>query len=95
MELTGSLIFSGDIASGIYDNEAEKQAGLHLNSPSSVASSVVDNDKQVFDEEPLRCEGATCFYLISYFIMSELCLIAVVLNLNLVHRTKVVYANLY
>lgn len=76
----GSLVFSGLIASHIYDSEAEKQARMphqHLNL-----------------DEPLKCGGAICFFLTS-MIMSGFCIIAVVLSLVLVHRTKVVYAHLY
>ncbi|XP_039133943.1 protein NUCLEAR FUSION DEFECTIVE 4-like [Dioscorea cayenensis subsp. rotundata] len=82
----GSLIFSGLIASSIYDYEAEKQShehhiGLKL------------TGKLLYDS-PLKCEGAICFFLTS-LIMSGLCLIAVVLSMILVYRTKIVYANLY
>ncbi|KAI3463115.1 hypothetical protein Pfo_019778 [Paulownia fortunei] len=86
----GSLIFSGVIASSIYDREAEKQAqgrhqGQHrLSSFSSF----------VFVDDPLKCEGAICFFLTS-MIMSGLCIIAVVLSMILVYRTKTVYAHLY
>ncbi|XP_020110119.1 protein NUCLEAR FUSION DEFECTIVE 4-like [Ananas comosus] len=75
----GSLIFSGLIASGIYDYEAEKQAHVPR-------SSLAD--------EPLKCEGAICFFT-SSLIMSGLCIVAIILSLILVHRTKVVYAHLY
>lgn len=73
----GSLIFSGVIASGIYDYEAEKQAGHHMDLTSA-----------------LKCEGAICFYY-SSLIMSGFCVVAVILSLILVRRTKVVYAGLY
>ncbi|GFP94041.1 hypothetical protein PHJA_001548500 [Phtheirospermum japonicum] len=74
----GSLVFSGLIASSIYDREAEKQAHAH--------HSLGDN--------PLKCEGAICFFLTS-MIMSGFCIIAVVLSMILVYRTKPVYAHLY
>lgn len=91
----GSLIFSGVIASGIYDYEAKKQADLHLNwASSSMLSREVDAGKEVFVNEPLRCEGAICFY-VSSLIMSGLCMISVILSIILVRRTKIVYANLY
>lgn len=87
----GSLVFSGLIASSIYDREAEKQAQLHhhqqLNS-GSMFSSILGMD------EPLTCDGAVCFCLTS-LIMSGLCILAVILSMILVYRTKVVYANLY
>ncbi|KAF2316387.1 hypothetical protein GH714_041728 [Hevea brasiliensis] len=69
----GSLVFSGLIASSIYDREAERQAHEHHHH---------------------KCEGAVCFFLTS-MIMSVFCIIAVVLSMILVHRTKIVYANLY
>lgn len=81
----GGLVFSGLIASGIYDHEAEKQAHDHHHQQFS----------QLFDsKEPLRCEGSVCFFLTS-MIMSGFCIIAVFLSMILVHRTKVVYTNLY
>ncbi|KAJ4830215.1 hypothetical protein Tsubulata_035749 [Turnera subulata] len=87
----GSLVFSGLIASSIYDREAEKQAHgghHHILNSSRIISSLLAVD------EPLKCEGAICFFLTS-MIMSAFCLIAVVLSLILVYRTKVVYAHLY
>ncbi|KAL3644053.1 hypothetical protein CASFOL_011985 [Castilleja foliolosa] len=91
----GSLVFSGLIASSIYDREAEKQAhayhnlegGQHRNLLSSFSSFVSADD-------PLKCEGAICFYMTS-MIMSGLCVFAVILSMILVHRTKPVYAHLY
>ncbi|XP_057544342.1 protein NUCLEAR FUSION DEFECTIVE 4-like [Amaranthus tricolor] len=80
----GSLIFSGLIASTIYDREAEKQEqqrNPHLGSFLTL-------------EEPPKCEGAVCFFLTS-MIMSGLCVIAIILTMTLVHRTKSVYATLY
>lgn len=82
----GSLIFSGLIASHIYDYEAELQSHNHQNLKSATGSRLA--------EETLQCEGAVCFFL-SSMIMSGLCVIAVILSLILVHRTKIVYANLY
>ncbi|WMV15245.1 hypothetical protein MTR67_008630 [Solanum verrucosum] len=87
----GSLVFSGLIASSIYDREAEKQAQqphegrLNL---ASVLTSFLNMD------EPLKCEGTICFFLTS-LIMSGLCIVAAVLSMILVYRTKTVYANLY
>ena len=80
----GSLIFSGLIASTIYDREAEKQEqqrNPHLGSFLTL-------------EEPPKCEGAVCFFLTS-MIMSGLCVIAIILTMTLVHRTTSVYATLY
>ncbi|KAL6900931.1 hypothetical protein ACP4OV_005607 [Aristida adscensionis] len=89
----GSLVFSGIIASGIYDHEAEKQAQQHHNStllamPDRLLNMVSDV------APPLKCEGAICFFL-SSLIMSGFCIIAVVLSLILVYRTKIVYTSLY
>lgn len=96
----GSLIFSGLIASGIYDYEAEKQSHTRSHPPtSSVLSRLLAGGGGggaggSGAEEALRCEGAECFFL-SSLIMSGLCVIAVILSMILVHRTKVVYAHLY
>lgn len=87
----GSLIFSGVIASGIYDYEAEQQSHTPHN-PQSILRALLHGVSNV--EQPLKCEGAVCFFL-SSLIMSGLCIIATILSLILVHRTKVVYANLY
>ncbi|CAA0823490.1 Major facilitator superfamily protein [Striga hermonthica] len=87
----GSLVFSGLIASSIYDREAEKQAQGHNHGPHTLFSSF---SGFVFAEDPMKCEGAVCFFMTS-MIMSGLCIIAVVLSMILVHRTKPVYAHLY
>uniref|UniRef100_A0A0A9GMF8 Uncharacterized protein n=1 Tax=Arundo donax TaxID=35708 RepID=A0A0A9GMF8_ARUDO len=89
----GSLVFSGIIASGIYDAEAAKQAQQQHNSTMLAMPGRVLN--MVSDVTPaLKCEGAVCFFL-SSLIMSGFCIIAVVLSLILVYRTKIVYTNLY
>lgn len=87
----GSLVFSGVIASGIYDYEAEKQAHNHQNL-SMVGRLLYGTTLHA--EEALKCKGSICFFL-SSLIMSGFCIIAVILSLILVYRTKVVYANLY
>ncbi|XP_022750463.1 protein NUCLEAR FUSION DEFECTIVE 4-like isoform X1 [Durio zibethinus] len=87
----GSLVFSGLIASSIYDREAEKQAHQHhiqLQISRSIFSGMFAQD------EPLKCEGSICFFLTS-MIMSGFCIIAAVLSMILVYRTQIVYANLY
>ena len=76
----GSLIFSGVIASGIYDYYAEKQAAM-------LAVPLKDDDS-------LTCEGSIC-YSITFGMLSGLCIIATALSLIVVHRTKRVYAQLY
>ncbi|KAL0381826.1 UNVERIFIED_CONTAM: hypothetical protein Sangu_0246900 [Sesamum angustifolium] len=87
----GSLVFSGLIASSIYDREAEKQAhGRHPGQRSLLSSF----SSFVFLDDPLKCDGAICFFLTS-MIMSGLCIIAVVLSMILVYRTKTVYTHLY
>ncbi|KAK9278506.1 hypothetical protein L1049_028073 [Liquidambar formosana] len=84
----GSLIFSGVIASGIYDYEAEKQAALQQQHSKSVLAMPLG------DDDSLTCEGAIC-YSITCGILSGLCVIAVVLSLIVVYRTRSVYAQLY
>ncbi|CAN1797067.1 Protein NUCLEAR FUSION DEFECTIVE 4 [Linum perenne] len=77
----GSLIFSGVIASRIYDYYAEEQAGLHqFNS---------------FNEDgPLKCMGSICFSL-TFGIMGCLCIVAMILSMIVVRRTRGVYSQLY
>ncbi|XXG78448.1 hypothetical protein AAC387_Pa08g2393 [Persea americana] len=90
----GSLVFSGLIASTIYDHEAEKQANQHLHhqvSESGVLGILVG---ALGVEETLKCKGSICFFLTS-LIMSAFCIIAVVLSMILVCRTKIVYTHLY
>ncbi|KAG8489716.1 hypothetical protein CXB51_017686 [Gossypium anomalum] len=87
----GSLIFSGVIASSIYDREAEKQAHQH-HIPPQISGSIFSGMFAV--DEPPKCEGSICFFLTS-MIMSGFCIIAGVLSLILVYRTKTVYANIY
>ncbi|KAL4559799.1 hypothetical protein LXL04_031947 [Taraxacum kok-saghyz] len=77
---TGSLIFSGVIASGIYDYEARKQA--------------TQNHHMLQDNEELTCYGNIC-YSITCGILSVICIIAVSLSMIVVYRTKRVYAQLY
>ncbi|XVF13898.1 hypothetical protein REPUB_Repub09cG0009300 [Reevesia pubescens] len=87
----GSLVFSGVIASGIYDYEAAKQAQQHHIQPQISGS----NFSGLFSQdELLKCEGSICFFLTS-MIMSGFCIVAAVLSMILVYRTKIVYANLY
>ncbi|KAJ8644214.1 hypothetical protein MRB53_005962 [Persea americana] len=90
----GSLVFSGLIASTIYDHEAEKQA--HLRRHWQISGPMVGGmlGRAFGQEESLKCEGSICFFLTS-LIMSGFCIIAVVLSMILVHRTKIVYAHLY
>ncbi|KAJ0969224.1 hypothetical protein J5N97_022101 [Dioscorea zingiberensis] len=87
----GSLIFSGVIASGIYDYEAEKQA--HKPQNLSMLGRLLYGTR-LYAGEALKCEGSICFFL-SSLIMSGFCIVAVILSMILVYRTKVVYANLY
>nr|GMC53296.1 protein NUCLEAR FUSION DEFECTIVE 4-like [Ipomoea batatas] len=78
----GSLVFSGVIASGIYDYQAKQQQELTRGS------------NLLADDEVLTCTGTIC-YSLTCGIMSALCIIAFVLSLIVVHRTKRVYAQLY
>jgi MFS family permease len=87
----GSLVFSGLIASSIYDREAERQAhgnNYHIHNGGSFFSGMLVLN------EPSKCEGSICYFLTS-MIMSGFCVVAVVLSMILVHRTKIVYANLF
>ncbi|XP_042007988.1 protein NUCLEAR FUSION DEFECTIVE 4-like [Salvia splendens] len=87
----GSLIMSGVLASSIYDSEAEKQAhgqdyihrGISFSFPNFLRA-----------EETLKCKGTICFFVTS-LTLSGLCVVAVILSLILVYRTKSVYRNLY
>ncbi|KAL1547384.1 protein NUCLEAR FUSION DEFECTIVE 4-like [Salvia divinorum] len=87
----GSLIMSGVLASSIYDREAEKQAhgqnfmhrGISFSFPNFLRA-----------EDTLKCKGTICFFVTS-LTLSGLCVVAVILSLILVHRTKTVYRNLY
>ncbi|XP_043726370.1 protein NUCLEAR FUSION DEFECTIVE 4-like [Telopea speciosissima] len=89
----GSLVFSGIIASGIYDYEAEKQA--HMSPPQNFYSFLLRMlGIAPVVETTLKCNGTICFFL-TCLIMSGLCIIAVMLSLIVVYRTKIVYANLY
>ncbi|KAL3512572.1 hypothetical protein ACH5RR_025289 [Cinchona calisaya] len=80
----GSLIFSGVIASGIYDYEARKQQQIL----------VLDPNGHIEEAKSLTCRGTVC-YSLTCGIMSGLCVISVFLSLIVVHRTKRVYAQLY
>lgn len=86
----GSLVFSGIIASGIYDYEAAKQAHGNLNiKPNPGFFAMLAGG-----DEPLKCTGAVCFCL-SSLIMAGFCIVATILSMILVYRTKIVYKNLY
>ncbi|XP_042496947.1 protein NUCLEAR FUSION DEFECTIVE 4-like isoform X2 [Macadamia integrifolia] len=87
----GSLVFSGLIASSIYDYEAEKQAQQPPQNSYSLHRML---DVALGVENTLKCKGTICFFFTS-LIMSGLCIIAVILSLILVRRTKIVYTNLY
>ncbi|KAL8200795.1 hypothetical protein R6Q57_012134 [Mikania cordata] len=87
----GSLVFSGLIASYIYDSEAEKQAeqrGELIVKSTSMLTKLFETD------DVLKCTGSICFFL-TFMIMSGLCIIALILSLILVRRTKTVYQHLY
>ncbi|PON77284.1 Major facilitator [Parasponia andersonii] len=84
----GSLIFSELIASGIYDYYAEKQAALrhqYLISPIT---------KPFQDNESLTCLGSIC-YSLTCGILSGVCIVATVLSMIVVYRTRRVYSQLY
>ncbi|XP_021713673.1 protein NUCLEAR FUSION DEFECTIVE 4-like isoform X1 [Chenopodium quinoa] len=83
----GSLVFSGLIASSIYDREAEKQEQQRHPHVGSFFNGTLTS-------EASKCEGSICFFLTS-MIMSGLCIIAIFMTMTLVYRTKPVYASLY
>ncbi|KAK6924671.1 Nodulin-like [Dillenia turbinata] len=82
----GTLIFSGVIASGIYDYYAELQSGLQ--------QKFVPKIRLWTNDDTLSCSGSIC-YSITCGILSGLCFVAVGLSLISVYRTKSVYAQLY
>ncbi|QHO19120.1 Protein NUCLEAR FUSION DEFECTIVE [Arachis hypogaea] len=86
----GTLVFSSLIASRIYDYEAEQQAqgDHHFPNLGSVMARALNDGK------PLTCNGSICFFITS-MIMSGLCIVAAILCMILVFRTRIVYANLY
>ncbi|KAK3183147.1 hypothetical protein Dsin_030433 [Dipteronia sinensis] len=86
----GSLIFSGVIASGIYDHYAEKQAALLKPPYIGVPMLAVP----LRTDETLTCVGSIC-YSLTCGIMAGLCIVAMVLSLIVVHRTRSVYTQLY
>lgn len=91
----GSLVFSGLIASRIYDYEAERQAHLHHQLAGNMRSTLLSMvDGALGVEEALKCEGSICYFLTS-MIMSAFCIVALVLSMILIYRTKIVYVNLY
>lgn len=80
---TGSLIFSGIIASGIYDSEARKQASIKHQSIGYMG-----------EDDSLTCYGTIC-YSLTCWILGGLCIVASILSSIVVYRTKRVYAQLY
>lgn len=89
---TGSLVFSGLIASNLYDYEAEKQARHHQ--ISALPSPRLLHNMGFLADGPLKCEGPVCFF-VSSLIMSAFCVVGAGLSLIVVHRTKRVYPQLY
>ncbi|XP_066348466.1 protein NUCLEAR FUSION DEFECTIVE 4-like [Miscanthus floridulus] len=89
---TGSLIFSGLIASNLYDYEAEKQAQRHQ--ITALTSPRLLHNMGFLADGPLKCEGAICFF-VSSLIMSAFCVVGAGLSLMVVYRTKRVYTHLY
>lgn len=79
----GSLVFSGVIASSIYDYYAEIQAGL---GPLT--------DAPLHEGGTLTCIGTIC-YSLTFWILSGLCIFGAILSLIVVFRTKRVYTHLY
>lgn len=75
----GSVLFSGVMASNIYDYYAAKQADLRQPIQGGV---------------PTTCTGSIC-YSVTCAILSGLLLVAIALTLLVVRRTRSVYAQLY
>ncbi|KAG2571666.1 protein NUCLEAR FUSION DEFECTIVE 4-like [Panicum virgatum] len=88
----GSLVFSGLIASNLYDSEAEKQAQQHH--MTAMQSPRLLHNMGLLADGPLKCEGSVCFF-VSSLIMSAFCIVGAGLSLIIVQRTKRVYAHLY
>lgn len=72
----GSFVFSGVIASNIYDYYARKQAGTST------------------ETESLTCTGSVC-YSVTCGLMSVVCLMAMLLSLSVVYRTRKFYLRLH
>ncbi|CAN6842929.1 unnamed protein product [Brassica oleracea] len=72
----GSFVFSGVIASNIYDYYARKQAGTST------------------ETESLTCTGSVC-YSVTCGLMSVVCLMAMLLSLSVVYRTRTFYLRLH
>jgi MFS family permease len=89
---TGPLIFSGLIASNLYDYEAEKQAQYHQSS--ALPPHRLFWNMGFLAEGPLKCDGPACFF-ISSLIMSAFCVVGSGFSILIVHRTKRFYAQLY
>ncbi|KAL5791507.1 hypothetical protein ACOSP7_000101 [Xanthoceras sorbifolium] len=85
----GSLIFSGVIASGIYDHYAEEQAAVQKPYVGPMLAVL-----PLHSDETLTCVGSIC-YSLTCGIMAGLCIVAMVLSLIVVHRTRSVYTQLY
>lgn len=75
----GSVLFSGVMASNIYEYYAAEQAGLRQPIQGGV---------------PTTCTGSIC-YSVTCAILSGLLLVAIALTLLVVRRTRSVYAQLY
>ncbi|KAM1788638.1 protein NUCLEAR FUSION DEFECTIVE 4-like [Malus sylvestris] len=84
----GTLIFSEVIASGIYDHYAKEQAALRRQISGSMLI------KPLRDDDSLTCVGTVC-YSITCGILSGLCIVAFVLSLIVIYRTRRVYTQLY
>ncbi|KAG1331436.1 protein NUCLEAR FUSION DEFECTIVE 4 [Cocos nucifera] len=69
----GSLIFSGLIASGIYDYEAEKQAHRHNSSASLLQSSLHDAS---FQDQDCLCQSIWTYSHMKFFFQEEYSLVS-------------------
>eukprot|EP00252_Welwitschia_mirabilis_P000657 TRINITY_DN10633_c0_g1_i1.p1 TRINITY_DN10633_c0_g1~~TRINITY_DN10633_c0_g1_i1.p1 ORF type:complete len:632 (+),score=66.94 TRINITY_DN10633_c0_g1_i1:420-2315(+) len=88
----GSLFFSGVIAGSLYDWEAEKQHNKR-NSVLAIKTKM-DMSSALINDDPLICYGQSCFFY-TFIILSGVCIVAAVLSMIVVYRTRLVYYNLY
>ncbi|KAK6924677.1 LOW QUALITY PROTEIN: Nodulin-like [Dillenia turbinata] len=77
-----NLIFSGVIASGIYDHYGEKQSSLKQNIGGNFLQLLFSTKA-----ESLSCSGSIC-YPITCEILAAFCLVAVVLSMIVVRRQR-------
>uniref|UniRef100_A0A0D6R1A6 Uncharacterized protein n=1 Tax=Araucaria cunninghamii TaxID=56994 RepID=A0A0D6R1A6_ARACU len=90
----GTLIFSGLIAGTLYDWEAEKQSKKNYQFSSFSATDSGVSVGPLTGDKALNCQGPSCFFL-TFLIMTGVCILAAVLSMILVYRTRIVYSSIY